>query len=148
MRPMDEDWIEPPELLAVRLVLATSAAVGLLIGFGGVVTGAPLDTAFLGVTVVLLIAASRMRLEHSLSIRFAAIAARLSAAVWIWLELKIESPGNVAVFWVWLAVAACFLSARHLLRFAFPDERRQGGGETNDGESADRPEAWIEELPA
>lgn len=145
-----EDWIEPPELLGVRLVLSTSAAVGVLIAVAGIVTGNPLDMAFLAIIGLLLGASSRMRLDRPNTIRFAALAARLSSVVWLWLVLKIDAPGNVAVAWVWIAVAICLLSARTLLRFAFPEEyaRPERVDATPPaGGSAQQAEGWIDEVP-
>ena len=146
---MTEEWIEPPELLSVRLVLSTSAAVAVLLAIAGIVTQNPVDMAFVAVTVVLLAASAWMRIESPASIRFAATAARLSSLVWIWLVLKIDSPGSVAVAWIWIAVAICLVSARTLLRHAFPEQFRRNrdpddtspppsGGGSGDG--------WIEEL--
>lgn len=144
MRETD-DWIEPPELLFVRVVLATSAAVAVQSAFGGVVTGSPLDTAFLAVGAILMLGAWRMHPERAGSLRFAAFAARLSAVVWLWLVLKIESPGTATVAWAWLAAAACLVSAHLLVRSAFPRAVAHGG-EAGAHASVPDAEAWIEEL--
>ena len=142
------DWIEPPELLAARLVLSTSVAVSVLLGIAGLATGSPLDAAFLGITVLLVAAASWMRLDRPSSIRFAALAARVSALAWLWLLLKIESPGNVVVAWVWFAVAFCLWTAQTLLRTAIPDEAAHDDRPGAAAPESRGPEAegWIDEV--
>ena len=142
-----DDWIEPPELLFVRVVLATSAAVAVPIAFGGVVTGSALDTAFLAVGAMLMLGAWRMRPDRAGSLRLAALAARLAAVVWLWLVLKIESPGNATVAWAWLAAAACLLSAHLLVRSASPGAVADDGDDDAHASAADS-EGWIEELSA
>lgn len=144
-----EDWIDPPELLIVSMVLGISAAAAVLPGVEGIATGSPFDTVFVAIMVILVTASVRMRLERPGSIRFAALAARLSSLVWLWLLLKIESPGTVVVAFVWIAVAICLLSARGLLRFVFPDEHRleERLESVAAASPADRElEGWIEEV--
>ncbi len=143
---MNDDWIEPAELFFVRVVLALSASMALPLAMDGIIDGNPVEMAFVAVTGVQFTAARLMRAEPPRALRFAAFAARLSAVVWLALLLKIESPGTVAVAWGWLAMLACFLSARQLLRFASPERtsRRDDGDDSRDPSL----NGWIEEITA